>query len=187
LFFIASLVHFFSCELHFQFDNVIDLRMWLHLFQSCMQSHMHCRALSLFSWWSEQIDNVDFFDWDCDWFWRMIALTCSTIFNLFFAAFLYSRIVFSKWTFLNVARFCKIQLSQNMKAHFRFVVKNSLTNIVSESKKFLIFKLKMRFLKFSQFVIQISIWFLNDDCFNVWNFSCIYFFDLIVDFLVFCD
>jgi hypothetical protein len=30
-------------------------------------------------------------------------------------------------------------------------------------------------LRFFQFVIQISIWFLNDDCFNVWNFSCIYF------------
>jgi hypothetical protein len=30
-------------------------------------------------------------------------------------------------------------------------------------------------LRFFQFVIQISIWFLNDDCFNVWNFSCICF------------
>jgi hypothetical protein len=30
-------------------------------------------------------------------------------------------------------------------------------------------------LRFFQFVIQISIWFLNDDCFNAWNFSCIYF------------
>jgi hypothetical protein len=30
-------------------------------------------------------------------------------------------------------------------------------------------------LRFSQFVIQISIWFLNDDCFSVLNFSCIYF------------
>jgi hypothetical protein len=105
----------------------------------------------------------------------MIALTCSTIFNFFFAAFLYSRIVFSKWTFLNVARFCKIELSQNIKTHFRFVVKNFSMNIVSELKKFLIFKLRMRFLKFFQFATQISIWFLNDNCFNVWNFSCIYF------------
>ncbi len=149
--------------------------MWSYLFQSCMQSHIHCRALSLFLWWSEQIDNVDFFDWNCDWFWRMIALTCSTIFNFFFAAFLYSRIVFSKWKFLNVAYFCKIQLSQNMKIHFRFVVKNSSTNIVSKSKKFLIFKLRMRFLRFSQFVTQISIWFLNYDCFSAWNFLCICF------------
>jgi hypothetical protein len=36
-------------------------------------------------------------------------------------------------------------------------------------------KVKIRFLRFSQFVIQISIWFLNDDCFNTWNFSCICF------------
>jgi hypothetical protein len=44
-----------------------------------------------------------------------------------------------------------------------------------EMKKFLISKIKIRFLRFSQFVTQISIWFLNDDCFNIWNFSCICF------------
>jgi hypothetical protein len=48
-------------------------------------------------------------------------------------------------------------------------------NIVSKSKKFFISKIKIRLLKFSQFVIQISIWFVNDDYFNVWNFSCICF------------
>jgi hypothetical protein len=136
---------------------------------------MYCRALSSSSWLSEQIDNVDFFDWDCDWFWRITTFACSTIFKFFLTTFLYSRIVSSKWTFFNVARFCKIQLSQNMKTHFRFVIKNFSTNIVSESKKFLMSKFKMRFLRFSQFVTQISIWFLNDDCFNVWNFSCICF------------
>ncbi len=175
MFFIAFLVHFFSCELHFQFDDLIDLKMWSHLFQSCIQSHIHCCALFSLSWWFEQIDNVDFFDWDCDWFWKVTTFACSTIFKFFFATFLYSRIVFSKWTFLNVVRFCKIQLSQNMKTHFRFAVKNFSTNIVSESKKFLMFKLRMRFLRFFQFVIQISIWFLNDDYFNAWNFSCICF------------
>jgi hypothetical protein len=175
LFFIVFLAHFFFCELHFQFDDLIDLRMWSHLFQSCMHSHMHCRVLSLFSCWSEQIDDVDFFDWDCDWFWRMTTLTCSTIFNLFFAAFLYSRIVSSKWTFLSIVFFCIIQLSQNVEVHFQSTIKNFLTNIVSKSKKFLISKVKIRLLRFSQFVIQISLWFLNDDCFNAWNFSCICF------------
>ncbi len=149
--------------------------MWSHLFQSCMHLHMHCRVLSLFSCWSEQIDDVDFFDWNCDWFWRMTTLTCSTIFNLFFAAFLYSRIVFSKWTFFSIAFFCIIQLSQNVEIHFRSTIKNFSTNIVSKSKKFLISKIKIRLLRFSQFVTQISIWFLNDDCFNAWNFSCICF------------
>ncbi len=71
--------------------------------------------------------------------------------------------------------FCIIQLSQNVEVHFRSTIKNFSTNIVSKSKKFLISKIKNRLLKFSQFVTQISIWFLNDDCFNVWNFSCIYF------------
>jgi hypothetical protein len=33
-------------------------------------------------------------------------------------------------------------------------------------KKFLISKVRIRLLRFSQFVTQISIWFLNDDCFN---------------------
>jgi hypothetical protein len=140
-----------------------------------MISHEHCRFsfLSL----SDEIENVDFYDcdWDCDWFWRIITFACSTIFKFFLAAFLYSRIVSSKWTFFNIARFYKIWLSQNMKIHFRFAVKNFSTNIVSELKKSLMFKLRMRLLKFFQFVIQISIWFLNDDCFNAWNFSCICF------------
>jgi hypothetical protein len=105
----------------------------------------------------------------------MTTLTCSTIFNLFFAAFLYSRIVFSKWTFFSIAFFCIIQLSQNVEVHFWSTIKNFSTNIVSKSKKFLISKIKIRLLRFSQFVTQISIWFLNDDCFNAWNFSCIYF------------
>jgi hypothetical protein len=68
--------------------------MWSHLFQSCMQLHIHCCVLSLFLWWFEQVNDVDFFDWDCDWFWRMTTLTCSTIFNLFLTTFLNSRIVF---------------------------------------------------------------------------------------------
>ncbi len=105
----------------------------------------------------------------------MTTLTCSTIFNLFFASFLYSRIVSSKWTFFSIAFFCIIQLSQNVEAHFRSAIKNFSTNIVSKSKKFLISKVRIRLLRFFQFVIQISIWFLNDDCFNVWNFSCICF------------
>jgi hypothetical protein len=149
--------------------------MWSHLFQSCMHSHMHCRVLSLFSFWSEQIDDVDFFDWDCDWFWRMTTLTCSTIFNFFLTTFLYSRIVSSKWTFLSIALFCKTQLSQNVEAHFRSTIKNFSTNIVSKLKKFLISKVRIRFLRFFQFATQVWIWFLNDDCFNVWNFSCICF------------
>jgi hypothetical protein len=144
-------------------------------FQSCMTSHEHCRFsfLSLFV----EIENVDFCDWDwnCDWFWKMITLTCSIIFNFFLTTILNLRIVFSKWTFFSIVFFCIIQLSQNVEAHFRSTVKNFSTNIVSKSKKFLISKVKIRLLKFFQFVIQISIWFLNDDCFNVWNFSCIYF------------
>jgi hypothetical protein len=91
-------------------------------------------------------------------------------------AFLYSRIVFAKWTFFSIAFFCKIQLSQNVEAHFRSTIKNSSTNIVSKSKKFLMSKVRIRFLKFFQSIIQVSIWFLNDDYFNVWNFSCNYFF-----------
>jgi hypothetical protein len=150
--------------------------MWSHLFQSCMQSYMHCRVLFSSSWWSEQIDNVDFFDWDCDWFWRITTFACSTIFKFFLTAFLYSRIVSAKWTFLLIALFCKIQLSQNVEVYFRSTIKNSSTNIVSKSKKSLMSKIRMRFLKFSQSIIQISIWFSNDDCFNVWNLLCNYFF-----------
>ncbi len=145
------------------------------LFQSCMTSHEHCR-FSLLSL-SVESENVDFCDWDCDcdWFWRMITLACSIIFNLFLTTFLNSRVVSSKWTFLSIVLFCIIQLSQNVETHFRSAIKNFSTNIVSKSKKFLISKVRIRLLRFSQFVIQISIWFLNDDCFNAWNFSCICF------------
>jgi hypothetical protein len=80
-----------------------------------------------------------------------------------------------KWTFFSIAFFCIIQLSQNVEIHFRSTIKNFSTNIVSKSKIFSISKIKIRFLRFSQFATQISIWFLNDDCFNAWNFSCICF------------
>jgi hypothetical protein len=66
-------------------------------------------------------------------------------------------------------------LSQNIETHLRSTIKNFSTNIVSKSKKFLISKVRIRLLRFSQFATQISIWFLNDDCFNAWNFSCICF------------
>jgi hypothetical protein len=105
----------------------------------------------------------------------MTTLICSIIFNFFFAAFLYSRIVSSKWTFFSIVFFCIIQLSQNVETHFRSTIKNFSTNIVSKSKKFLISKIRIRLLRFFQFVVQISIWFLNNDYFNAWNFSCIYF------------
>jgi hypothetical protein len=105
----------------------------------------------------------------------MITLTCSIVFNFFLTTFLNSRIVFSKWTFFSIVLFCKIQLSQNVEVHFRSTIKNFSTNIVSKSKKFLISKIKIRLLRFFQFVTQISIWFLNDDCFNAWNFLCICF------------
>jgi hypothetical protein len=141
-----------------------------------MISHEHYR-FSLLSL-SDEIENVDFCDWDwnCDWFWRIIVLTCSTIFKLFLTTFLYSWIVLTKWTFLLIVFFCKIQLSQNVEIHFRSTIKNFSTNIVSKLKKFLMSKIKMRFLRFFQAIIQVSIWFLNDDCFNVWNFSCNCFF-----------
>jgi hypothetical protein len=89
--------------------------------------------------------------------------------------FLNSRIVSSKWTFFSIIFFCIIQLSQNVKTYFRSTIKNFSTNIISKSKKFLISKIKIRLLRFVQFVIQISIWFLNDDYFNDWNLSCICF------------
>jgi hypothetical protein len=172
---IASLNYFLSCWLHFQFNDLANLTMCSQFSQLCIISHEHCRFsfLSL----SVEIENVDFcdWDWDYDWFWKMITLTCSIIFNLFLTTFLNSRIVSSKWTFLSIAFFCIIQLSQNVEAHFRSTIKNFSTNIVSKSKKFLISKVNIRFLRFSQFAIQISIWFLNDDCFNAWNFSCICF------------
>jgi hypothetical protein len=91
----------------------------------------------------------------------MIALTCSTIFKFFLTTFLYSRIVSAKWTFLSVAFFCKIQLSQNVETHFRSTIKNFSTNIVSKSKNVLMSKVRMRFLRFFQSIIQVSIWFLN--------------------------
>ncbi len=90
--------------------------------------------------------------------------------------FLYSRIVSAKWTFFSIALFCKIQLSQNVEVHFRSTIKNFSTNIVSKSKKSLMSKVRMRFLRFSQSAIHVSIWFLNDDYFNAWNFSCNCFF-----------
>jgi hypothetical protein len=93
-------------------------------FQSCMISHEHCR-FSLLSF-SVVIENVDFcdWDWDCDWFWRMITLTYSIIFNFFLTTYLNSRIVSSKWTFFSIAFFCIIQLSQNVEVHFRSAIKN---------------------------------------------------------------
>ncbi len=133
--------------------------MWSHLFQSCMHSYMHCRVLSLSLCWSEQIDDVDFFDWDCDWFWRMTTLTCSTIFNFFFAAFLYSRIVSLKWTFLSIVFFCIIQLSQNVEVHFRSTIKNFSTNIVSKLKKFLISKVKFDFWDFLNLLLRFQFYF----------------------------
>jgi hypothetical protein len=96
-------------------------------------------------------------------------------FLFFLKTFLYSRIIFSKWMFYSTIFFCKIQLLQNVETYFRSTIKNFSTNIVSKSKKFLISKVKIRFLRFFQFIIQISIWFLNDDCFNASNFSCICF------------
>jgi hypothetical protein len=126
-------------------------------FQSCMFSHEHCRfsLLSLFV----EIENVDFcdWDWDRDWFWKMITLTSSIVFNFFLTTFLYSRIISSKWTFFSIVFFCINQLSQNVKTHFRLTIKNFSTNIVWKSKKFLILKIRIRLLKFSQFVKQISI------------------------------
>ncbi len=105
----------------------------------------------------------------------MTTLKCSIVFNFFLTTFLNSRVVFLKWTFLLIVLFCIIQLSQNVEIHFRSTIKNFSTNIVSKSKKFLTSKIRIRFLRFFQFVIQISIWFLNDDYFNAWNFSCICF------------
>jgi hypothetical protein len=122
---------------------------------------MHYLVFSFFLF-SKQVENVDFFNWDCDWwwFWRVIILTCLIVFNLFLTAFLNSRIVSSKLMFLSIALFCKIQLSQNVNVHFRSAIKNFSTNIVSKSKKFLISKVRIELLRFFQFVTQISIWFL---------------------------
>jgi hypothetical protein len=39
-------------------------------------------------------------------------------------------------------------LSQNLEIHFRLTIKNLSTNIVSKSKKSLMSKVKMRFLRF---------------------------------------
>jgi hypothetical protein len=78
--------YFLFCWLHFQFNDLTNLTMCSHSFQSCMFLYKHCRfsLLSLFV----EIENVDFcdwdWDWDCDWFWRVTTLTCSTIFNFFF-------------------------------------------------------------------------------------------------------
>jgi hypothetical protein len=90
--------------------------------------------------------------------------------------FLYSRIVSAKWTFFSIAFFCKIQLSQNVEVYFRSTIKNFSTNIISKSKKFFMSKVRMRFLRFFQSITQVSIWFLNDDCFNARNFLCNCFF-----------
>ncbi len=96
-------------------------------------------------------------------------------FQFFFrSVFIFVNCFFEMNISFNRFFFCIIQLSQNVETHFESTIKNFSTNIVSKSKKFLISKIKIRFLRFFQFVIQISIWFLNDDCFNVWNFSCIY-------------
>jgi hypothetical protein len=111
--------------------------------------------------------------------WLILKNNCINMFNnfkFFLTTFLYSRIVFAKWTFFSIALFCKIQLSQNVEAYFRSTIKNFSTNIVSKSKKSLMSKVKMRLLRFFQSIIQVSIWFLNDNCFNVWNFSCNCFF-----------
>jgi hypothetical protein len=105
----------------------------------------------------------------------MITLTCSIFFNFFLTTFLNSRVVSSKWTIFSIVLFCIIQLSQNVEIHFRSAIKNFSTNIVSKAKKFLISKVRIRLLRFFQFVTQISSWFLNDDCFNAWSFLCICF------------
>jgi hypothetical protein len=100
--------HFLFYWLHFQFNDLTTLTMCSQFFQSCIFSHEHYRFsfLSLFV----EIENVDFCDWnwDCDQSWKMITLTCSTIFNFFLTTFLNSRIVFSKWTFFSIVFFCTI-------------------------------------------------------------------------------
>jgi hypothetical protein len=152
-----------------------------------MQLHMHCRALFSSSWWSEQIDDVDFFDWDCDWFWRVTTFACSTIFKFFLTTFLYSRIVSAKWTFLSIVLFCKIQLSQNVEAHFRSAIKNFLDEHRFEIEE--IFNVE------NQNAISeiFSINYLNFDLIFEWRLlQCLkflvqLFFYLIVDFLVFND
>jgi hypothetical protein len=105
-------------------------------------------------------------------------------FQFFLTTFLYSRVVSSKWTFFSVAFFCKIQLSQNVEVHFRSTIKDFSTNIVWESKKFLISKIKIRLLRF--FSIRYSSFNL---IFEWWLLQCLkflvyLFLDLIVDFLV---
>ncbi len=98
------------------------------------------------------------------------------VFNFFLKAFLYSRVVSSKWTFRKIARFCKIQLSQNVEARFWFVIRNFSTNIISKSKKSLIFNQLIRILRVSHLITQDSIQFLNDDYFKTWKISWICFF-----------
>ncbi len=142
--FIFFLLIAFSIRWFDKFNNVFTIS------SICMTLHTHCR-FSFLSFFDE-IENVDFcdWDWDCDWFWKMIALTCLTIFKFFLTTFLYSRIVFAKWTFFSIIFFCKIQLSQNVEVHFRSTIKNFSTNIVSKSKKSLMSKVKMRLLRFFQ-------------------------------------
>jgi hypothetical protein len=70
-------------------------------------------------------------------------------FQFFFDSVLYSRVVSSKWTFRKIARLCKIQLSQNVEVHFRSAIRNFSTNIISKSKKFLIFSRLIRVLRIS--------------------------------------
>ncbi len=84
---VVSFNHFLFCWLHFHFNDLTILTMCSQFFQSCMFSHEHCR-FSLLSFFVE-IKNVDFrdWDWDCDWFWKMITLTCLIVFNFFWQRF----------------------------------------------------------------------------------------------------
>ncbi len=117
----------------------------------------------------------------------MTILACSTIFNFFLTAFLYSRIVSSKWTFFSIAFFCKIQLSQNVDAYFRSAIKNffnehrleieEILDIEDQNSIFEIFSIR-----YSDFNLILE-WRLL----QCLKFFMYLFLDLIVDFLVFND
>jgi hypothetical protein len=149
LFFIEFLIVFFIL---FSFQSVAQalITMWKHSQNSCICSQIHI-LLSNLSFFDSEIEMINIFDCNC--FCNVITLAWSIVFSFFLTTFLYSRIVSSKWTFLHVARFCKIQLSQKIETHFRSTIRNFSTNIVSESKKFFISSFWIRILRLFHFVI----------------------------------
>jgi hypothetical protein len=98
--------------------------------------------------------------------WLILKNDDISMFNYFY--FLFNDV------FIFTSRFFEMNVSFNRffaKFNYRRTLK-----LIFDQRSNLMSKVRTRLLRFFQSVTQFLIWFLNDDCFKIWNFSCICFF-----------